>query len=105
MAKITLDDGKVYKIVMSDKDLRYLIVKGVDAVCTELEEIYEQDDYMTVSEIANLEHDYDVLCDLRDAMIACLMDSLKYHRIDGTINGSYHVTKKRYKSMDGDDDA
>lgn len=103
MAKIVLDDGKVYKIIMRDKDFRYLLVKGADAVCGELEEIYEQNDYLTVVEIANLEHEYDVLSDLRNAMIACPMDCMKTHRIDGTINGSYHITK-RHKSMDGEDD-
>lgn len=100
MARITLDDGKTYKIVMSDKDFRHLIDKGADAVCGELEEIYEQDDYMTVAEIAKLEHDYDVVLDLQEAMRSCPRDREKKHRIDGTINVS-----KRRKQLEGDDDA
>lgn len=104
MAKIVLDDGKVYKIVMSDKDFRHLIVRGADAVSGELEEMCEQNDYMTVAEVAKLEHDYDVVCDLRDVMESCPWDMTKSHRIDGMINGSYRVTK-RHISMDGDNDA
>lgn len=94
MARITLDNGKTYKVVMSDKDFRHLIDKGADAVCGELEEIYEQDDYMTVTEIAKLEHDYDVVCDLQEAMRICPWDMEKYHRIDGTICRSYRPIKQ-----------
>lgn len=106
MAKIILDDGKVYKIAMSDKDFRRLIIKGAESVCGELEEIYEQDDYLTVAEIAKLEHDYDVVCDLREAMDKVPWDYSKNHSIDGTINGSYHGVKVRAQRFDtvGDED-
>lgn len=103
MARITLDDGKTYKVIMSDKDFRHIIDKGADAVCGELEEIYEQDDYMTVAEIAKLEHDYDVVCDLQEAMRDCPWDNEKNHRIDGTMNGSYRPSKRR-KQLEGDVD-
>lgn len=107
MAKIILDDGKVYKIVMSDRDFRRMIVKGTESVCCELEEIYENDDYMTVAEIAKLEHDYDVVCDLREAMDKVPWDHIKNHYIDGTINGSYRSVKvraQRLNTLDGEDD-
>lgn len=100
MAKIILDDGKVYKVVMSDKDFRRMIIKGTESVCGELEEIYEQDDYMTVAEIAKLEHDYDVVCDLREAMDKVPWDYNKNHRIDGTINGSFRSIKVRAQRLD-----
>ena len=106
MAKIILDDGKVYKIVMSDKDFRRVIIKGAESVCCELEEIYEQDDYLTVAEIAKLEHDYDVVCDLREAMDKVPWDYSKNHRIDGTINVSYQGVKvraQRFDTMEGED--
>lgn len=100
MAKIILDDGKVYKVVMSDKDFRRIIIKGTESVCCELEEIYENDDYMTVSEIAKLEHDYDVVCDLREAMDKVPWDYNKNHRINGTINGSFRSIKVRAQRLD-----
>lgn len=101
MARITLDDGKTYKVVMPDKDFRHLIDKGADCVCAELEEIYEQDDYLTVAEIAKLEHDYDIVCHLQEAMRTCPWDKEKNHRIDGTIYRSYRPSKRR-KQLEGD---
>lgn len=103
MAKIILDDGKVYKVVMSDKDFRRMIIKGAESVCCELEEIYENDDYMTVAEIAKLEHDYDVVCDLREAMDKVPWDYNKNHYIDGTINGSFRSVKVRAQRLDMQD--
>ena len=107
MAMIILDDSKVYEIVMSDEDFRRMIIKGAESVCCELEEIYEQDDYMTVAEIAKLEHDYDVVCDLREAMDKVPWDYSKNHHIDGTINVSYRrgkVRTQRLDTLEGEDD-
>lgn len=108
MARVTLDDGKVYSIVICDKDFARLIAKGADALACEVEQIIDQDDFLTIAETAKLEHKHDVLTDLMHAMDMCAYDRCKSHCIDGRESGSWRAVKDRIHRpdpLDGDDDA
>lgn len=108
MARILLDDGKVYSVVMSDKDFARLITKGADVLSGEIEQIVEQDDYLTIDETAKLEHAHDVLTDLHAAMDRLPYDRLAYHHIDGRVSGCWRAVKDRIHRpdpLDGDNDA
>ena len=107
MAKIMFDDGKAYKIMMADKDLVRLVAKGAYVLTGEIEQIIDQDDFLTTAETAKLEHKHDVLTDLMHAMDMCAYDRRKIHCIDGRESGSWRTAKDHIRKpdpLDGDDD-
>lgn len=64
MIKVQFGNGKALFVEMTDKDFRRLLVAGANAICGQIEEQIDQDDFMRPIQRVRLENDYDVLQDM-----------------------------------------
>lgn len=64
MIKVQFSNCRALFVEMSDKDFRRLLVAGANAICGQIEEQIDQDEFMRPIQRVWLENDYDVLQDL-----------------------------------------